>query len=396
MTDETITYAPKPHLDGVRVLDLTRLLPGPFCSLLLADMGASVLKVEDTRGGDYARYHPPVADDGVGAFFAALNRNKQAVAIDLKQPLGVALLEDLIAESDVLLESFRPGVMERLGLGWERLQELNPRLICCAISGYGQDGPYREKAGHDINYPALSGLREQTGRPGSAPVLPGFQLADIAGGALYGALGITAALYGRERTGEGSFIDISMTEGALSLHLPEHGRMRASNAQDHPERGDDILTGGVPCYGVYETSDGKYMAVGSLEPKFWMGLLGLLGKTELMADGLDRGESGAAVRAKIAESFAERTRAEWVAFFADSDICCEPVLSPTEVLDAELHKTRRMFFQLQGKAYTRTPLSAVTTQGTPAPGHGEHNDEVFSRLRSPDEIAALREAGVIL
>lgn len=389
----TLTHPPKPHLSGVQVLDLTRLLPGPFCSLLLADMGADVLKVEDTKGGDYARYHPPVADDGVGAFFSALNRNKRAVAIDLKQPRGVALLESLIEDADVLLESFRPGVMERLGLGWERLQELNPRLICCAISGYGQDGPYREKAGHDINYLALSGLLEQTGHPGDPPVVPGFQLADIAGGALYAALGITAALYGREQTGQGSYIDISMTEGALSLHLPEHGRMRHGASA---ERGDDILTGGVPCYGVYETSDGQYIAVGSLEPKFWMGLLTVLDEPSLMADGLDRGEAGEAVRARIAVKFKERTRDAWTEVFAGTDICCEPILSPQEALESELHRTRQMFFMLQGKQYTRTPLSAVTTAGTPAPGHGEHNDEVFGARVSAQELEALRAAGVIL
>ena len=389
----TLKHPPQPHLEGVQVLDLTRLLPGPFCSLLLADMGADVLKVEDTRGGDYARYHPPVADDGVGAFFASLNRNKRAIALDLKQPRGVQLLEALIKDADVVLESFRPGVMERLGLGWERLQELNPRIICCAISGYGQDGPYREKAGHDINYLALSGLLEQTGRPGEAPVVPGFQLADIAGGALYAALGITAALYGREQTGKGSYIDISMTEGALSLHLPEHGRMRQGA---HADRGDDILTGGVPCYGVYETGDGHYVAVGSLEPKFWMGLLTVLDEPSLMADGLDRGEAGARVRAKIAAKFKERTRDKWAEVFAGTDICCEPILSPEEALESELHKARQMFFMLQGKSYTRTPLSAVTEQGTPAPAHGQHNDEVFGEHLSPEELAELRASGVIL
>ncbi len=382
------------YLDGVRVLDLSRLLPGPFCSMLLADMGADVIKIEDTRGGDYARYYPPTVEGGKGALFASLNRDKRGIALDLKSPEGPGVLEALVRDADVLIESFRPGVLERLGVGHARLREVNPRLVTCAISGYGQDGPLASRAGHDLNYLALAGVLEQNGPAGDAPQVPGFQLADVAGGALYAALGITAALFRRERTGEGSTVDVSMTEGAMSLHIPVQVEAQAGQA---PVRGGGMLTGGVPGYRVYATADGRHLAVGALEPKFWMAFVQAIGAPELAGEGLATGEAAVKAIARVSELLGARTLEQWVPVFEGADCCVEPVRTPLEVLEGELMKARRMFFELQGVKMARTPLGDPDASHTPAPEHGEHTDEILAQAGlSVEEIAALRAARVVM
>jgi crotonobetainyl-CoA:carnitine CoA-transferase CaiB-like acyl-CoA transferase len=382
------------YLDGVRVLDLSRLLPGPFCSMLLADMGADVIKVEDTRGGDYARYYPPTVEGGQGALYASLNRDKRGVALDLKSPEGPGVLEALVRDADVLIESFRPGVLERLGVGHDRLRELNPRLVVCAISGYGQDGPLAARAGHDLNYLALAGVLEQNGPAGGPPQVPGFQLADVAGGALYAALGVTAALFRRERTGEGGVVDVSMTEGAMSLHVPLQVEAQAGGA---PARGEGMLTGGVPSYRVYATSDGRHLAVGALEPKFWLGFVQAIGAPELASEGLATGEAAAAAIARVSELIGARTLDEWVPVFEAADCCVEPVRTPLEVLHCELMRARRMFFELQGVRMARTPLGDPDATHTPAPDHGQHTDEVLAEAGvSAERIAELRAARVVI
>ncbi len=386
-------YPPKPFLQGVRVLDVSRLLPGPFCSMLLADMGAEVIKIEDTQGGDYARYYPPFTDAGHGAFFEAINRNKQSVAINLKDPRGVDLFIDLAAQADVVLESFRPGVMERLGCGYEVLKQANPDLVYCAITGYGQDGPYADKAGHDLNYLALAGLLEQNGPLGEAPVPPGFQLADIAGGALYGALGITGALFQRARGEGGSFVDISMTEGALSLHIPLHGNLRAEDREQ--VRGGEMLTGGVPCYGVYETKDGAYLAVGALEPKFWTGFCEVAGLTGYADDGLASGKKRREVRAAVAARIAEKTQNEWVELLEGHDVCVEPVLRPTQALDAEVFQARQMFSAAQGVTFTNSPMTPTDSDHARAPTHGAHTLEVCARVLDEQTLHTYEADGVI-
>lgn len=379
-------------LEGVRVLDLTRLLPGPFCTMLLADMGADVIKVEDTRGGDYARYYPPRLGEH-GALFASVNRNKRGLAVDLKTPQGADALRRLVTTADVLIESFRPGVMDRLGLGKDALMALNPRLIYCAITGYGQSGPLKHRAGHDLNYLGYAGVLELNGAADADPVPPGHQLADIAGGALYAALGVSAALFRRERTGQGTFLDISMTEGALSFNIPTMASVAAGAT---PRRGQEFLSGGVPCYGVYATSDGRHLAVGSLEPKFWMALVQTLGMPELAMDNLTSGEEGARVRARLADAFAQKTLDQWLAIFADVDACVEPVLRPDEVFQEPLFVARKMFFELQGATYTRPPLTPPERQHSVAPNHGEHTDEILAEAGfSATEIAQLRDARAV-
>lgn len=379
-------------LEDVRVLDLTRLLPGPFATVLLGDMGADVLKVEQPGGGDYARHYPPRVD-GVSTFFAAVNRNKRSMTLNLKTDRGVEILEQLVREADVLLESFRPEVMERLGVGHDRLRSINPELISCAITGFGADGPDADRAGHDLGYIARAGLLEQNARAGERPVVPGFQIADIAGGGLYAALAVVGALYRRERTGEGEYLDISMTEGALSLHLPVQA---AAGAGEAAEPGEGMLTGGIPAYDVYETADGGYLAVGALEPKFWSRLVELIDAPELVADGHDRGESGEETRERLAEIFAQKSRGEWVELFEGEDVCCEPVQSPAEVAEDQLFEAREVFFELAGIRHTRTPVTPPERDHAPAPGLGEHNEEVLAELGYDDgDIEEFVDQGVV-
>jgi crotonobetainyl-CoA:carnitine CoA-transferase CaiB-like acyl-CoA transferase len=379
-------------LSDLKVLDLSRLLPGPFCTLLFADMGADVIKIEALSGGDYARYYPPMSGE-YGAFFAGINRNKRSMTLNLKDEEGVFILQKLVEEADVLVESFRPGVMERLCLGYETLSDINEGLIYCSISGYGQSGPMKQRAGHDLNYLARAGLLEQNGRKGDMPVVPGFQLADIAGGALYAAVGILSALHRRDRTGKGAHVDISMSEGALSLHLPLHSMIAAGQPQP---RGEGMLTGGLPCYNIYETKDEQFLAVGALEPKFWMGFVQAIDAPDIAGDGMSTGEKGEATYQKVAEVLGEKTLEKWLRVFDNVDVCVEPVRSPADVLDDELFKAREMFFDIAGVHQTRTPLTPKGRDHEAAPGLGEHTDDVLGDLGYGDEaVERLREGGVV-
>lgn len=329
---------PRP-LEGLLVLDLTRLLPGPFATLLLADLGARVIKIEAPRGGDYARWMPPLGGR-MSAIFAALNRDKESVALDLKAPAGKAAFEALVARADVVIDSFRPGVMARLGLDYPALAAINPRLIGCAITGYGQDGPLALKAGHDLNYVALAGLAGVTGRDGRA-VTPGLQMADIAGGALYGVIGILAALQGRHATGRGQFVDASMTDGVAGLGLMLHAKQRLDGEAVGP--GTDLLAGDRPCYRIYRCKGGGELAVGALEPKFWMALCAAVGRPDLATDGLATGRHKARPEAELEALFAARTRDEWVELLAEHDVCVEPVLSLEEARQHPHARHRGLF-----------------------------------------------------
>lgn len=386
------------YLEGVRVLDLSRLLPGPFCTQLLADAGADVIKIEAPQGGDYARHYPPYLDDtGVGAFFDAINRGKKSVALDLRTSQGRELCEALIARSDVLVESFRPGVMARLGLDIEGLRARHPGLIICSITGYGQHGPHAHRAGHDINYLARTGLLWETRPRGTsdpvAPVIPGFQAADIAGGSLQAAFGIVSALFRRTRTGQGAYLDVSMTEGALGMHVGLH-----ANLQHVPELAHhNLLAGDLPGYSIYRAACGGYVAVGALEPKFWTELVKLLDLPHLEHDGASVGERGEAARAEVAQKMASKTREEWTAIFEAHDVCCDPVLSPLEALEQEMHHARGSFFQVGGVRYTTgSALGVVEGARRRAPLLGEHTRACLEELVSdPEHLDALWEAGVL-
>jgi alpha-methylacyl-CoA racemase len=289
-------------LEGVRVLDLTRLLPGPLATLALADLGARVDKLEDPGPGDYLRHMPPQRDGTNGAFLA-LNRDKRAGVLDLKNPSGAAAFLRLIRAYDVVIESFRPGVLARLGLGYDALRAANPRLIVCAITGYGQDGPLVDRAGHDINYLARAGVLGVTGPADAPPALSGAQVADVAGGSLWAVSAILAALFARERTGEGRVLDVSMCEGAMPLAAFAFGSVLAEGKG--PARGEHFLDGGIAPYNTYRTRDGKHVSLGALEPKFWTKFCRAVG-LEASMDDLAPGPHQPALRANVAAIFAEK------------------------------------------------------------------------------------------
>ncbi len=346
-------------LEDVKVLDLSRLLPGPYCSLLLSDMGAEVVKIEEPGHGDYSRWMPPMVD-GTGAMFLALNRGKKSVRLDLRAEVSREAVRRLAARFDVVLESFRPGVMDRLGLGYESLSAANPRLIYCSISGYGQTGPLRLKAGHDLNYLALAGVVGAAGPKQGPPSTSPVQIADVAGGSYPAAVSILAALYQREKTGVGQRLDISMTDGALSMMialLPGHLIDEAGLAP-----GELPLSGGMVNYQTYRTKDGRFMALGALEPKFWLRFLELVGRPELGSLISARGEQLEHARLEVARLFAERTRDEWTALLEGEDVCCEPVLEADEVVHHPAHLARGMIRELE-----RPGGELVRTVVTPLP-----------------------------
>jgi crotonobetainyl-CoA:carnitine CoA-transferase CaiB-like acyl-CoA transferase len=390
-------------LEGVKVLDLTRLLPGGFCSLLLADFGADVLKVEDTGMGDYVRWAPPYhegADDSAkSALFLSLNRNKRSIRINLKEERGREVFLRLVKEYDVVLESFRPGVMDRLGVGYERLREENPRVVYCAITGYGQDGPYRDRSGHDMNYLGLVGLLGLTGEKGGPPIQSAGQIADLGGGALMAAFGVLAALHERERSGEGQLVDVSMADGALSWLAMVAGRYFADG--EVPRRGELDLAGKFVCYRPYACKDG-WVTLGALEPKFFQAWCRGVGRDDLVEKQFE--PPGSEAHAEIERVFLERTRAEWSEFASQYDCCLEPVLELDEALDSELVRAREMVVELDqpGTAGVRqlgVPVKMSRTPGglrAPGPALGEHTREVLAAAGYADaEIAALEEAGAV-
>jgi len=390
-------------LSGIRVLDLSRLLPGGFCSLLLADFGADVLKVEDTGMGDYVRWAPPyyegAEDSAKSALYLALNRGKRSIRVNLKEERGREVLLRLARDHDVLLESFRPGVLDRLGVGYERLREENPGLVYCAITGYGQDGPYRDRSGHDMNYLGLMGMLGLTGEREGQPVQSAGQIADLGGGALMGAFGILAALRERERSGEGQLVDVSMADGALSWLALVAGRYLCDG--EVPRRGALELAGGIVCYRPYACKDG-YVTLGALEPKFWTAWCRGAGREDLIEKQFE--PPGSDTHAEVERVFLERTRDEWQAFASEHDCCLEPVLDLDEALGSELVRAREMVVELEqpGAGTVRqlgVPVKLGRTPGrvdAPGPALGEHTDDVLAAVGySSDAVAALKESGAV-
>ena len=381
-------------LDGIRVLDLSRLLPGPFLTMVLADLGADVVKIEDPKVGDYLRIFPP-AKGGVGGRYLAINRGKRSLALDLKDADAKAAFLRLVAAADVVVESFRPGVLDKLGIGYATLAAINPRIVVCSISGYGATGPYVHRAGHDLNYIGLAGVLAMGSEgPGHPPAMPGVQIADLAGGALWSATGILAALVGRERTGRGAHLDISMTEGSLALLAAELGNL---DCGARPTRGTETLNGGVAGYGVYRTADDRFVSVGALEPKFWIGFCTAIGRKVDLSELVAPPARQATIRAELAAVIAAKTRDEWTAIFAAHDCCCEPVLEPDELATHPLHVARDVFFTIDGGAagpiaQIRTPIGAPE-HPSPPPTLGEHSAAVLADYGfTADEIARIAPA----
>ena len=384
-------------LSGLKVLDLTRLLPGPYLSLLLADMGSDVVKVEAPGAGDWVRWLPPLKG-GLSTQFIALNRGKRSITLNLKSPNGADVLKRLASEADVLLESFRPGVMDRLGVGYDVLSRVNPALVYVAVTGYGQTGPYQQRAGHDLNYASLGGALGLTGNENGPPVMAGFQLADISG-ALYGAVGALAAIYERQRTGQGQFVDVSLCESALSFNVLTLAR--ELNGDGPIPRGTDRLGGGAACYQVYECKDGAHFTVAALEPKFFQGFCDAVEKPEWKHRQMGQED---ALRADIAALFKTRTRTEWNELFAAHDVCCEPVLTLEEVTEHPLHTSRKNFFDLPQPgsddpvSHMRTPLLDPESIDNiaPAPMLGAHTREVLIEYGfNSEEIDQLAASGTI-
>ncbi len=391
-------------LADVRVLDLTRLLPGGFCTLLLGDLGADVIKVEDTGAGDYVRWAPPYYGDDEqsalgtrSALYLALNRSKRSIRLDLKNDLGRQALLQLVEGADVLVESFRPGVLDRLGVGYEALKDANPALVYCPITGYGQDGPYRDRAGHDMNYLGLNGLLGLTGEIGGPPIQSAGQIADLGGGGMMAAIGILAAVHEARRSGEGQLVDVSMTDGAQSWLAMVAGRYFCD--QIVPRRGEIELAGGIICYRPYEASDG-WVTCGALEQKFWAAWCRGVGREDLIEHQFDR--PGSDAHKEVEEIFRSRTREEWRAFNDEHDCCIEPVLDLDEALASEQAKAREMVVELDqpeigAVRQLGSPLKLSRTPAgiqRPAPALGEHTAEVLAEAGySQGEIEAIFEAG---
>ncbi|AUL99103.1 MAG TPA: CaiB/BaiF CoA-transferase family protein [Pseudothauera hydrothermalis] len=383
-------------LAGLRVLDLTRLLPGPLATQHLADYGADVIKVEDTGAGDYARCLGPMCGD-TSYLYRLVNRGKRSIRLDLKQPAGRELLLRLADDADVLVEGFRPGVMDKLGLGYAVLAERNPRLVYCSISGYGQDGPYAQRAGHDINYIGYAGVLDQIGAAGAAPALANLQIGDLLGGTLSSLVGMLVAVIDARTSGRGRHVDVSMTDAVLAHAIFPLAEVLAHGAVK--PRGEDLLTGGVPCYGVYETADGRYMAVGALEEKFWHRVCEALGRADLKPAHLASGELGARARAELAAIFRSRTQAEWTAVFDPIDCCVTPVLPMQESLSDPQLVARGMIVEVDGVTQFGPPVRLsdyAPASFSPAPAAGAHTEQVLAELGvDADELARLRAAQVI-
>ncbi|UVE18981.1 CoA transferase [Pseudomonas sp. LS44] len=391
----------KGPLSSLKILDFSTLLPGPFASLLLGDMGAEVLRIESPTRMDLVRVMPP-HDGGASAAHAYLNRNKRSLALDLKRPEALEVVKQLLGAYDIVLEQFRPGVMERLGLGYEALKAINPRLIYVSITGYGQTGPYKDRAGHDINYLALSGVAAQTGRRDTGPLPLGVQVADIAGGSFHAVMGLLAAVIQRQQTGEGQYIDISMTDCAFSLHAMGGAGYLACG--EEPQMESQSLNGGS-FYDYYRSRDGRWLSVGSLEPQFMQQLCSALGRPELAARGLSRKpEDQQALKRELQIEFELRDFAEWCELFAGLDACVEPMLGLAEAIEHPQLKARELVVEVPRAglpAQRQIACPIKFSAGLSTPQHvgaplGAHSEEVLRGLGySPEQIATLKAAKVV-
>ena len=390
-----------PPLAGIRILDLTRLLPGPMCTLHLADLGADVIKIEDPRGGDYGRTLGRVKTAN-SALFLAVNRNKRALTLDLKQSAGREVFLRLAQQADAVVEGFRPGVVDRLGIGYRRVSAINPRIVYCSITGYGQNGPYRDRAGHDLNYCAQAGLTDQIGDAGGDPVIPNFQVADLLGGAATAAMGILAALLDARQSGRGRYLDVAMADAVLAhAVLPLATFMEQGATRP---RGDDLLSGRYPCYQIYRTGDGRHMAVAALERKFWDSFCEIMGRPDLKPLHLTEGEAAERAKREIAAIFSSRPSADWCGVFARTDCCVTPVLTLEEALRDPQYAARGMVVE------SLHPVDGPVTQFAlplkisefqfavrrPAPMPDEHGEEILREAGfDDDDIVALKAGGAV-
>ncbi|MCC7382228.1 MAG: CoA transferase [Deltaproteobacteria bacterium] len=344
-------------LAGTRVLDVTRLLPGPYATRVLAELGAEVVKVEPPDGGDYARWWPPlVGDPPTSGAFRELNRGKRGVALDIRAGAGREVFRALVARADVLVDGFRPGVLARLGLDPRVLMAEHPRLVYCAITGFGLFGPDVDRAGHDVGYLARAGALGVTG-PREAPMTMGIQVADV-GASLVAVSGVLAALLERARSGKGTVVDVSLVEAGLPFNALNFGVVHSG---ERVVRGDQLLDGSKPCYTVYRTQDDRFLALGALEPKFWMAFCEAVGLPHLAPSGFDGGDSGVKVRAEVQARLLEKTQAEWVTHFRGTDCCIEPVREMHEVAEDPHLRARGVFDETPGlPPLVRAPIRVTS------------------------------------
>ena len=385
-------------LEGVRIIDLTRLLP---FTTLLADLGAEVIKVEEPTIGDHCRLVPPFIK-GQSSYFMLIHRNKKSMTLNLKSEKGREIFYKLAERSDVIVENFRPGVVKRFGVDYESIKKVNPKIVYCSISGYGQDGPYRNLSGHDINYIGIAGILGLTGYRDGPPIVPGSQIADLGGGCSLATIAILVALIAREKTGEGQYIDVSMTDGAVSwLTIPASYYFAE---KEPPERSVLPVLGGFPCYSVYECRDGKYISIGCLEEHFWVNLYRALGKEEHVRSQWMVGEERARIFSEFKDIFRTKTRDEWFEILAKADVCAAPVYSLDEVFNDAHVLHRKMVIETEhpiaGKIkLLGIPIRFSETPGEiriPAPRLGQQTEEILSWLGYTEkEMNEMRRLGVI-
>ncbi|MBI4612249.1 MAG: CoA transferase [Planctomycetes bacterium] len=372
-------------LEGLTVLDLTQLLPGPFATQLLVEMGARVIKIEPPGVGDPTRVHPPHGPDGQGVLFAAVNRGKESVVLDLKARGAASAFLDLARTADVTVEGFRPGVAARLGIGPDQVRRANPRIVYVSITGYGQTGPNALRAGHDSNYQALAGTLFATGAPGGPPVLGAVQVADLAGGALSAVVALLGALYRREKSGEGATLDISMHDGTCALNVLSWSIWRGGGPPPGPA--ETVLTGLFPCYRLYRTADNRWLSVGALEPKFWLAFTEGLGAPDLGPEGFSLDPE---VGRRVADLVASRDLAHWQEVFATRDACAEPVLDVAEAA-GHPHAVARGLDSPSAPPFPFLVDGLRPASTRPAPALGADTERVLAEAGlSPERIAKLR------
>jgi alpha-methylacyl-CoA racemase len=383
-------------LDSLKVLDFTYLLPGPYGTMMLADMGADIIKVENSESPDLMRLMPPLVDD-IGAAYAHLNRGKKSLSLNLKNPEAREIVYRLVRDYDIVVEQFRPGAMDRLGIGYETLSGINPSLIYCALTGYGQTGTYAHRAGHDINYLALSGVESFSGRACMGPCLTGIQIADIAAGSKNLAIGLLAACISRSRTGTGDYIDVSMTDGVFSMTVFTTAGFLAGG--DEPRREGELLNGGC-LYDFYPTSDGGYLSVGPLEPKFFSSFCECIGAPGMAGSGIINRDN----KKRIAEIFASRPLEYWRNRFKETDSCVEPVYSLAEAIANPPLSERGMIVEVAGAnggtiRQIGNPIkfrSGSCYASTAGVGLGYHNEEILEGIGYTDgDIRRLKDTGAV-
>ena len=361
-----------PLLSGIRVLDLSRLLPGPFATLYLAQLGAEVIKIEEPGTGDYARQMP--------GLFEQVNRGKKSVVLDLRQAADVERFKAMVANADVVVDTFRPDVMPKLGCGYDTLKTINPRLVYAALTGYGHSGPYRDRPGHDMNYRGYAGELEQSGPADGAPLVGGFQVADLAGGGLSCAIGILAALNGVRAGGPGCFVDVAMLDCTLALQVATLAELRELGRP--PRRGGGLLSGAMPNYQVYECADGRYLALGAFERKFFVNFCKLAGRPDLLELPHAPGPESLPLREAVAELVRTRSRDEWECLLAGEDTCASAILSMDEVLENEQVRARELIQWAEGKPAFGMPIrfdGEARPALDPSPALGEHDEDPPAR-----------------